>query len=383
MFGIRLGKGSLSDASLSDKLMALGSALDDDMDAVAAIRDRREREKLASLLARELEAGRTLPEQAPPQPVMQQPAPRVDPMAQAAGDVVGRIQAAHGLDAPKLGGVRPDPVSVNLPRMDQPQRGLYDRMLPMLIQAAGKGIDINGLAGLIRNEDYVRNLPQKDQSAARLDPSRYAGWQREDSRPIIGERSPGSVLTSTNPVTGDTREVYNAPFRPEPVTTDRVIGAVLAKKQRGEALTGDEQAIFERWQAGSDGFYRERPPQRERTMTPRQTIEQKVMNGQPLTAGEQRLWEVMQRNPLAGLFESGGGDQQDEVPQTPQKNTPPQRPASPAPGLPQKKASPAQPPTAKVGTSLNPARPRSRAEAAALPPGTWFRDPAGNLIQKR
>lgn len=37
---------------------------------------------------------------------------------------------------------------------------------------------------------------------------------------------------------------------------------------------------------------------------------------------------------------------------------------------------------ATAGTQQNPARPRSREEAAKLPKGTWFMDPSGNVIQK-
>jgi hypothetical protein len=188
---------------------------------------------------------------------------------------------------------------------------------------------------------------------------------------VIGERTPGSVVTTTDRRTGKTLPVFETPAKPEPVTTDRVIGAVVAKRARGETLTPDEQTIFNRWQAGSDGFYRERAPQREPRVTPRQRIEQKVANGETLTAGEQTLWGVMQRNPFAGL--TGADD--DEGAPAPTPPQPAARPA-PAPGLPKKpQAGPRQTPQ-QSGSPPAPA-------LAAIPEGGQATFANGQIWTKR
>jgi|GEM_PF-5021755 len=366
MFGIK--PGALSDASLSDKLSALGSALSGDMEGVQAIRDRREREKLASILAAELDKGRTLPQAQPePEPVR---APRVDPMGQASADVLSRLQNSGGLmQAQQVAAPAIDPVSVQLPKADPQQRGLFDRMLPMLVQAAGHGVDINGLTSLIRNEDYVRGLPQRDQSAARVDPQGAIADARERAKPNIQRGNPGDRFFDIRD--GAATEIAAIPERAVRPSMDTLTAEAYGRYQRGQA-TPEDNRLITRWEAGSDGFYRERAPQREaKPPSPRQAVEAKIAAGQSLTAGEQQLWDATHRQPTGSSGGGAYGDDETVSPVAPPKPTPPSKPN---PALP-KKPAPAAPAAPRV--QAGPVRVKSAAEARALKPGTVFITPDG------
>lgn len=395
MFGIK--PGAMSDASLSDKLLALGAALGGDMQSVQSIRDRNEREKLASLLAAELQTGSRRPQvQAQPEPVQAAP---IDPMGQASADVMSRLQGSSGLmEAPKVSAPAINPVSVQLPQGNPDQRGLFDRMLPMLVQAAGKGMDVNGLMSLVRNEDYVRGLPQKDQSAARLDPARDAGWRREDGQERLLEVNPGNVLTGYTPATRETREIFAAPNKPVLPTVNGLAAEALLRRQRGEPPLAGDDDLIERF-----GERAERAPPREPRVTPRQAAEERFLNGTATARDKELLFrpdpnspeEIARRYAAAGAgdptgdeaptrkpeankgnpvtnFVSGLFNRDDDREPAPQaKPKPPARPAAPAPNLPKKTpAAPAKP-------AGGPVRVKSVAEARALKPGTVFITPDG------
>lgn len=344
MFGIKIAPGAMADASLGDKLGALGAAFGGDMQAVQAIRQRLEREKLASEIARRLasgdgsglDAGRQLaPEPAP------QPEPSVAPGPAAAANVITNLQGGSlgdlPLMKPRAAISAPSPDLSALPMRGQggasPARGLYEEVLPMLIAAAGKGIDASGMGSLVRTEDYVRGLPTKDRAAARLDPDKFADRAHTEGLPLITEASPGSVITRSDRRTGKTSAEFAVPGRPEPVTTERVVGAIVQKKAAGMALSADETDIYNRWKAGQDGFYGERAPRQRTTSVIVGEVMEKVRRGEALSAGEQEIWENHKKGVnVFDLLRGGGGDEEEEAPA--------RAPPGASPALPRKPAAP-------------------------------------------
>jgi hypothetical protein len=130
--------------------------------------------------------------------------------------------------------------------------------------------------------------------------------------------------------------------------------------------------------------------QRDTAVTPSKVIGPvlaKIGRGETLTPGEQQLYtdyRTAKARPDDMLGYGGDGGDDGDYGAAPNALSASPARAAPAPG-----AARAQPPgvgrpAARLGASpSSPAKPRSRAEAMALPRGTWFTDPSGNLIQKK
>lgn len=324
-------------ASLGEKLEALAGALGGDMGASSALRQRLERERMARQLAAmfspaEQAEAVAAESEAPPPPEPAKP----PPLAQAAADVTARLQDESlgpvgapeprpALEVPDLSGV---PLREAGGRRPGPR---FRDALPVLMEAAGKGIDAQGMANLIRDEEYLSGLPENVQPRARLDPRGYAARQDELDVPLLNEISPGATLEVTDRRTGLPRSSRTAPARPEPVTIERVIGAVLAKAAQGAELTPQEQQIYDRWR---NGVPDEERPVRPSLSAVHGAIAEKMARGEPLTPGEQKVWEDRSRggDALAALL-GGAGLADDEIPMR----------AAPAGGAPARPAAPARP----------------------------------------
>lgn len=300
-----------------------------------------------------------LPGLAPDGPTRQTVAP---PVAVAASELPMAVAR------PPVEAVAPmsSPMAQALPQAPTPSapapRSIYAEQLPSLIRASGMGVDVSGLMGMLQTEEYIRSLPQKDQAQARaMGAGNYSNAVRADSKPVYNETTPGNTWGRYDPATGAYQDIYTAPNRPEPVTTDRVIGAIVAKRAQGLPLTPDEQAIYSRWENGTGGNDTKPPGTSQIVAAVIDKVRQ--FGVESLNPGERAIWDRYYRGgdnrpaggDLASILSGNGqySTEDEEVPtapaaapagrglprfqpqhQTPARNGPPKPSTSPTPPVP-------------------------------------------------
>lgn len=334
---------ALKDPEVQDRLASIGGVLQGDTDAAQAYHRRSAQRMAAETAAARLEAlaqaeaeaeqaerSRGLPNRAATNAYDLPGLAPDGPTAPTAPPVipVGASQLPQVMATPA-----PAPASAAAPSSAAPQpRSIYAEMLPQLIRASGRGADVSGLLSALQTEDYIRGLAQKDQAAARaVGPANFANWERADNKPIYNETTPGNTWGRYDPETGIYSPIYTAPARAEPVTTERVIGAIVAKRAQGLPLTNDEQAVYDRWENGAPS--EQKPPGTSQIVG---AVLEKVRTGgvESLTPGEQAIWERYNRGGdglMALLTGAGYGAEDDEelpAPAAPARL--PQKPAKPA-----------------------------------------------------
>lgn len=330
---------ALKNPDLWDSLDAASMAINGNDAGAQAMRDRIEQRRFADEIAREMEARRQQGD-APPEMSPSRPLP---PPQALAPDAPAQLPTrAAPISVSELAPAAPRPVDVTTPAPAPiATRSLYADLLPKLMRASGRGIDTAGLTNTLMREDYINSLPMKDQAAARMDPARFMGWQHDDNKPVYNETTPGNTWGRYDPATKTYDPIYTAPNRPEPVTTERVVGAIVAKAARGETLTEAEQGVYNRWKDGTSGS-EPKPPGTSQIVA---SVLDKVRTGgvESLNPGEKAIWDRYNRDDASGLAallgRGGGGDEGDD-----QEQAAPPAPAKPPPGgrkLPQK-AAPAQ-----------------------------------------
>lgn len=247
-------------------------------------------------------------------------------------------------------------------------------ILPDLLRLQAMGVDVSNYARLAdtleargRRSAYINSLPPEARAEAELDPSGYAGWERERRTPSFHAVGPGTSIVGVNRATGQASPLFSNPRPTEPLSTDQLVAGVLGKAQGGAELNPTEQSILNRYLFGTDNTNDRPSPNsvvggildkftRGETLSPQEEeIRGRYMTG-TLSMTDQLVQQMLPQ--MGGLPEAGAGAP----------------PAMPPPRVPQKGAA--------GGSRDNPARPKSRAEAEALPPGTWFVDPKGNLLRK-
>lgn len=402
-----IGK-ALSNPEFQDKLSTVGQIAQGDPNASGEYLQRAARRKAAEEIAAAIEAaeraqaeeGRArlaaasvtpetnlispqaqpnaydLPGLAPDGPTRQTVAP---PVAVAASELPMAVAR------PPEEAVAPmsSPMAQALPQAPTPAepapRSIYAEQLPSLIRASGMGVDVSGLMGMLQTEEYIRSLPQKDQAQARaMGAGNYANAVRADNKPVYNETTPGNTWGRYDPATGAYQDIYTAPNRPEPVTTDRVIGAIVAKRAQGLPLTPDEQAIYSRWENGTGGNDTKPPGTSQIVAAVIDKVRQYGVES--LNPGERAIWDRYDRGGdmggLAGLLGGGGyGAEDEEVPTAP-------APAPAGRGLPRFQPQHQTPGKTKVVAGVY--YPQTAAELAAnVPIGAWFINPAdGKKIQR-
>lgn len=345
---------ALQNPDVQDRLAAIGSALQGDTHAAQAYSQHSAQRHASEEAAAKFEAMRDAqaaqitapsihprpglptfdnsgqmdsPQAAPmPVPVDVAQLPQLAQAAAAAGAMpVAQAPAAQAPVAPVA----------QAPSAPTP-RSIYAEMLPQLIRASGRGADVSGLLSMLQNEDYVRGLPQKDQAMARAaGASNYANWQHSDNKPVYNETAPGNTWGSYDPVSKTHNSIYTAPARAEPVTTERILGGIIAKRAAGQPLTGGEQAVYDRWENGTAGEREAKAPGTSQIVG---SVLSKVTQGgvESLTSGEKLIWDRYNRESASpfGFGGYGGGGADDEeaaAPAAPALRTPPAK-------LPQKSA---------------------------------------------
>lgn len=247
-----------------------------------------------------------------------------------------------------------------------------------------------------RRDAFLSTVPQADRSLAAMDPDKYVSHALDLRKPRASED-----LIKLDPNTGQYGEVFDAPEKLPPGFR------VSADGKSWEPVTGgpaDPKYVRETAYNRADGQRDAAPPawvvygpqggggRIDSTGDVLAPILSKVAAGQQLSPGEQTLFDRWNnssgsddpvRRLLSGAGGGGvGGGMGGDLDPPSRRTAPspaPSRPAAPPAPSP---ARPASPP-AMAGTAKNPHRPRSRAEAQALPRGAYFVDPAGNVIQKK
>lgn len=175
-----------------------------------------------------------------------------------------------------------------------------------------------------------REVPQT--RAEQLDASRVNYAQSSDQRDYRYRETRDQADDAYRNSRAASEDAYRKWQQENPNSRGDVEGVVLSKAVRegAAALSTEEKAIYDRYLASSSST----------------------------------------GNELLGLLGGGApGTQPGGQP------TPAQRPAPVQPGR--------GGPAGAAGTQQNPARPRTTAEAQALPAGSYFLDPSGNLIQRQ
>lgn len=219
-----------------------------------------------------------------------------------------------------------------------------------LADAAQRGVDVRPYVWMMeRDEDdgtrdaFLASLPQADRAEATLDPKGYIGWRREQRTPKFFSPGGGAVV-AVDPQRGVGREIYRAPTKVDPPSTDDITAAALSRYTQGLPLNKQQEAIVNRFLNGTDSA-----DQRPTTSTVLGGVLTKVQQSgvESLTPGERAIWDRYNRADAFEALLAGnrGGDDEGGL-------TPP----GPAP---------ARSPTAAPG--------RSGGDAAKLPPQAMSR----------
>lgn len=227
------------------------------------------------------------------------------------------------------------------------------------------------LEGLGYSREQIAGYDVSDATKMRADASRFLDLGTIAGKVSVEKFGDYAVTYDTNPVTG-TRAVSRSEIPPTRAERRQDQEFDYRREHDAEELAFRREQERRRAQEASDPY-----SSPSRVMGP---ILAKIARGETLTPGEQRLYtdyrtaraqpdDFMAGDALGGDYGAPGTPAPAAAP-TPSK-TPAARPGA-ARGRP-----------ADGRSAASPVQPRSRAEAEALPSGTWFRDPAGNLIQKR
>lgn len=286
------------------------------------------------------------------------------------GDFMGAAKAAGGVDIETGGRLQ----SFNKEQLSQ-LRDMNTRGAEVIMAASRlaspeeRRAFIDGQADELAAYGYpvekIRGYDVSDPMRMRADASSKMSLAEQAGKISVEKFGDYAVTYETNPVTGS-RAVSKSEI---PMTrAERRQDEEFSYRRQHDA---EELDLARRREARMSASESDPAGSPSKVMGP---IYAKLARGEPLTPGERQAMLYYRLDPLTADAvgeddDVGAAERPPQVPAPAPSPAPPARPGSGRPGNGRSSASPVQP--------------RSRAEAEALPSGTWFRDPAGNLIQKR
>lgn len=215
----------------------------------------------------------------------------------------------------------------------------------------------NELTGLGYTPEQIAHYDVQDVTRMRADAARFMELGDLAGKVSVEKQGDYAVTYETNPVTGS-RPVSKVEIPPTRAELLRAQEVEDNRQYRGERLELDRRGVEIREREAAENDVTSARVQGE-------VLDKVRRSGLgSLGPGELEVWDYMRTQRMSPFDAMMFGDEPAPSP------TPRAKPSAAAPGGP-------------VGTRANPHRPANREAAAKLPPGTWFIDPAGNLIEKR